>query len=107
MNSGIKSTKNVIFSGTVDALVKNEYLVDQARGKNANFQEQDAVDNYNAVTSGDALVGTESFKSSAVFGGVGAKVGELRSAADGVQEPGLHTAPDRILKEVCGVQDRG
>jgi len=76
MNSGIKSTKNVLFSGSVDALVKNEYLVDKALGKNANFQEQDAVDNYNAVTLGDALVGTESFKSSAIFGGVGAKVRE-------------------------------
>ncbi len=76
MNSGIKSTKSVLFSGSVDALVKNEYLVDKALGKNANFQEQDAVDNYNAVSLGDALVGTESFKSSAVFGGVGAKVRE-------------------------------
>lgn len=76
MNSGIKSTKNVLFSGSVDALVKNEYLVDAAKGKNANFQEQDAVDNYNALSLGDALVGTESFKSSAVFGGVGAKVRE-------------------------------
>jgi hypothetical protein len=76
MNSGIKSTKNVLFSGSVDALVKNEYLVDEAKGKNANFQEQDAVDNYNAVSLGDALVGTESFKSSAIFGGVGAKVRE-------------------------------
>ncbi len=76
MNSGIKSTKSVLFSGSVDALVKNEYLVDKALGKNANFQEQDAVDNYNAVSLGDALVGTESFKSSAVFGGVGAKVQE-------------------------------
>ena len=76
MNSGIKSTKNVLFSGSVDALVKNEYMVDAAKGKNANFQEQDAVDNYNAVSLGDALVGTESFKSSAIFGGVGAKVRE-------------------------------
>jgi hypothetical protein len=76
MKSGIKSTKNVIFSGTVDALVKNEYMVDQAKGKNANFQEQDAVDNYNAVANGDALVGTESFRSSAVFGGVGSKIKE-------------------------------
>jgi len=66
----------VLFSGSVDALVKNEYLVDKALGKNANFQEKDAVDNYNAVSLGDALVGTENFKSSAVFGGVGAKVRE-------------------------------
>lgn len=74
MNSGIKSTKNVLFSGSVDALVKNEYLVDEAKGRNANFQEKDQVDNYNAVVPGDALLGSESFKSSAVFGGVGAKV---------------------------------
>jgi hypothetical protein len=76
MNSGIKSTKDVAFSGSVDALMKNEYLVDQAKGKNANFQEQDAVDNYNAVVPGDALLGTENFRSSVVFGGVGAKVRE-------------------------------
>lgn len=76
MKSGIKSSKNVLFSGSVDALVKNEYMVDKAQGKNANFQENDAVDNYNAVSLGDALVGTESFKSSAIFGGVGAKVQE-------------------------------
>jgi hypothetical protein len=76
MNSGIKSTKDVLFSGSVDALVKNEYLVDAAKGKNANFQEKDAVDNYNAVSAGDALTGSESFKSSAIFGGVGARVRE-------------------------------
>ena len=76
MKTGIKSTKEVAFSGSVDALMKNEYLVDQAKGKNANFQEQDAVDNYNAVAPGDALLGTENFRSSVVFGGVGAKVKE-------------------------------
>ena len=76
MNSGIKSSKNVLFSGSVDALVKNEYLIDQAKGKNANFLEKDAVDNYNSVSAGDALIGTESFKSSAIFGGVGARVQE-------------------------------
>jgi hypothetical protein len=76
MNSGIKSSKEVSFSGSVDALVKNEYLIDQAKGQNPNFEEQDAVDNYNALQPGDALFGTENFKSSAVFGGVGAKVTE-------------------------------
>jgi len=74
LNSGMMSNKNVLFSGSVDALVKNEYMVDRSRGKNPNFEEQDAVDNYNAVNFGDALIGTESFKSSAIFGGVGAKV---------------------------------
>ena len=76
MNSGIKSHKDVLFSGSVDAMVKNEYLVDQSKGNNPNFEEKDAVDNYNALVPGDSLVGTESFKSSAVFGGVGAKVQE-------------------------------
>jgi hypothetical protein len=74
MDSGIKSNKDITFSGSVDALVKNEYLVDRAKGRNPNFEEQDAVDNYNALKPGDALFGTEAFKSSAVFGGVGAKV---------------------------------
>jgi hypothetical protein len=74
MDSGIKSNKDVTFSGSVDALVKNEYLVDKAKGRNSNFEEQDAVDNYNALKPGDALFGTEAFKSSAVFGGVGARV---------------------------------
>jgi len=74
MDSGIKSNKDITFSGSVDALVKNEYLVDNAHGRNPNFEEQDAVDNYNALKPGDALFGTEAFKSSAVFGGVGAKV---------------------------------
>jgi hypothetical protein len=63
-----------LFSGTVDALVKNEYLVDQSKGRNPNFEEQDAVDSYNALKPGDSLIGTESFKSSAIFGGVGAKL---------------------------------
>jgi hypothetical protein len=76
MNSGIKSHKDIMFSGSVDAMVKNEYLVDQSKGNNPNFEEKDAVDNYNALVPGDSLVGTESFKSSAVFGGVGAKVQE-------------------------------
>jgi len=74
MNSGIKSNKEVLFSGTVDALVKNEYLVDQSKGRNPNFEEQDAVDSYDALRPGDSLIGTESFKSSAIFGGVGAKL---------------------------------
>ena len=76
MNSGVKSTKDILFSGSVDALVKNEYLVDGSKGKNPNFEAQDAVDNYKALYPGDSLAGTESIKSSAVFGGVGAKLQE-------------------------------
>ena len=64
MSSGIKSNKDIFFGGTVDALVKNEYLVERAKGRNPNFEEQDAVENYQALRQGDALFGTESFKSS-------------------------------------------
>ncbi|MCX8207863.1 MAG: hypothetical protein N3G75_08560 [Methanothrix sp.] len=76
MNSGIKSNKDVYFSGSVEALVKNEYLVDRARGRNPNFEEQDAVDDYIALAPGDTLMGSESFRSSIAFGGIGAKVRE-------------------------------
>lgn len=74
MKSGIKSSKDVSFNGVVDDMVKNEYLVVGAKGRNPNFWEKDNVDNYTAVESN--LIGTESFKSSAVFGGVGARVTE-------------------------------
>jgi hypothetical protein len=76
MDSGISANKDISFSGSVDALVKNEYLVDQAKGKNPNFEEKDAVDNYESLNPGDALMGTEKFRSSAIFGGVGAKLTE-------------------------------
>ena len=38
MNSGIKSNKDVLFSGSVDALVKNEYLVDQSKGQKSQLR---------------------------------------------------------------------
>jgi len=93
MDSGIKSNKEILFSGSVDALVKNEYLVDGSLGKNPNFEAQDAVDNYNALVPGDSLIGNENFKSSAVFGGVGAKLQEsydLQQMEFGSQSFNLH-----------------
>ncbi|GEM_PF-207098 len=76
MKSGIKSDKYVLFEGEVDRLEKNEYLVVGSKGRNPNFWEEDVVDEYNRTSDKDLLMGTESFKSSAVFGGVGAKVTE-------------------------------
>jgi hypothetical protein len=76
MSSAVRSNKEILFSGSVDAIVKNEYLVEGSRGNNPNFEAQDAVDNYNAIYPGDSLIGTESFKSSSVFGGVGARLQE-------------------------------
>jgi len=76
ISTGIKSNKNIDFSGSVDGLMKNEYIIDQARGSNPNYKECDAVENYEAINPGDALVGSETVKSSMVFGGVGATVHE-------------------------------
>jgi len=99
MNTGVKSNKDIYFSGSVDALMKNEYLVEEAKGQNPNFQECDAVDNYVALNPGDTLMGTEMVKSSLVFGGVGAKVQEsynLQEMEYEIQEIGLHhTGLDR------------
>ena len=93
MNTGVKSNKDVYFSGSVDTLMKNEYLVEGAKGSNPNFQECDAVENYMALKPGDALMGTEMVRSSRVFGGVGAKVHEsynLQEMEYRLQEIGLH-----------------
>ena len=93
MNTGVKSNKNIYFSGSVDTLMKNEYLVEDAKGQNPNFQECDAVDNYVALNQGDTLMGTESVKSSFVFGGVGARVHEsynLQEMEYELQEIDLH-----------------
>jgi hypothetical protein len=99
MNTGVKSNKDIYFSGSVDALMKNEYLVEEAKGQNPTFQECDAVDNYMALNPGDTLMGTETAKSSLVFGGVGAKVQEsynLQEMEYEVQEIGFHhTGRDR------------
>ncbi|MHC1631981.1 MAG: COG1470 family protein [Methanotrichaceae archaeon] len=94
MNSGIKSNKDISFSGSVDWLAKNEYLVDDPLGRNPNFQECDAVDNYVALNPNDALFGSETVKSSLVFGGVGTKIQEsynLREMEFKQQDIKLHT----------------
>jgi hypothetical protein len=94
--SGIKSNKDIYFSGSVDALVKNEYLVDNAVGLIPTFQECDAVDNYVALVPGDSLLGSESFKSSLVFSGIGAKVNENYNVYEmefQKQNFNLHTNP--------------
>jgi hypothetical protein len=75
MNSAIRSDKDLNFVGSVDALIKNEYLVEQARGRTPNFQEQDAVDNYNSLGWG-TLQGSEIFRSSKVLGGVGSRISQ-------------------------------
>ena len=82
MGTGIKASKDIVFSGSVDALVKNQYLVEKAKGRTPNFQECDAVDNYLAIDPGDSLSGSESLKSSWIFGGVGSKITERYNVSE-------------------------
>lgn len=93
MNTGVKANKDIYFSGSVDALMKNEYLVEKPMGQTPTFQECDAVENYMALKSGDTLMGTETARSSLVFGGVGAKVQEsynLQEMEYEIQEIDFH-----------------
>jgi len=82
MGTGVKASKDIVFSGSVDALVKNQYLVEKAKGLTPNFQECDAVDNYLAINPGDSLSGSESLKSSWIFGGVGSKITERYNVSE-------------------------
>ncbi len=82
MGTGIKASKDIVFSGSVDALVKNQYLVEKAKGQIPNFQECDAVDNYLAIDPGDSLSGSENLKSSWIFGGVGSKITERYNVSE-------------------------
>ncbi|AET63926.1 hypothetical protein Mhar_0546 [Methanothrix harundinacea 6Ac] len=107
MNTGVKSNKDIYFSGSVDTLMKNEYLVEKAKGGNPTFQECDAVENYVAQNPGDTLMGTESVRSSMVFGGVGAEgPRELQLPGDGVRGPADRPPPHRPPPE-GGVPDGG
>ena len=68
--------KVIDFHGTVDALTKNEYLIVDAKGNNANFEQEAVVSEYRAILPTDYLYGDERFKSCAVMGGTGANIHE-------------------------------
>jgi len=68
--------KTIDFHGTVDCLTKNEYLMVDAKGGNANFEQEAVVSEYRAILPTDYLYGNERFKSCAVMGGTGADIHE-------------------------------
>ena len=79
MAIAVKVDKTIDFHGTVDALTKNEYLMANALGANANFEQEAVVSEYRAILPTDYLYGDERFKSCAVMGGTGV---DLRVAYD-------------------------
>jgi len=69
--------KTIEFHGSVDCLTKNEYVIEKAKGTNANFEQEATVSNYRAILPTDYLYGDERFKSCAVMGGTGADIQEI------------------------------
>ena len=76
MAVAVKVKKHIEFTGEVECLTENEYLIENARGNNANYEQESVIFEYKATKPGDYLIGDEQFTSSAVMGGTGAKVHE-------------------------------
>ena len=74
--AAIHVEKHVRCNGSIDGFVANEYLIEEARGNNPNFEQVDAVDGYRATAPGHYLYGEERIRSSFVFGGTGARIEE-------------------------------
>jgi hypothetical protein len=74
----VKVKKHIDFIGEVDSLTKNEYLLVNARGDNANYEQESTISDYRATLWGwpGQLVVDEQFKSCAVMGGTGVRVHE-------------------------------
>jgi len=64
--------KDIEFDGTVEVFEENEYLIFNARGDNANFQQESIIVEFN----GPYLRGTETLKSCAALGGTGVTLSE-------------------------------
>jgi len=76
MAVAVKVKKHIEFTGEVESLTMDEYVIVNAKGNNANYEQESVIFEYKATKPGDSLVGDEQFKSSAVMGGTGVKVHE-------------------------------
>ncbi len=76
MAVAVKVKKHMDVIGVVETLTKNEYVIENAKGNNANYEQESMISDYKATLPGDHLIGDEQFKSSAVMGGTGARFHE-------------------------------
>jgi hypothetical protein len=76
MAVAVRAKNYIDFRGEVEYLTKNEYLLVNARGSNANYEEESTISNYQATLPGDYLIADKQFKSCAVMGGTGARLHE-------------------------------
>jgi len=71
-----KVDKHIEFLGEVDGFTKNEYLLKDAKGGNANFEQEAVISEFNATIPGGYLYGSERFQSCAAMGGTGVDIKE-------------------------------
>ncbi|RKX42984.1 MAG: hypothetical protein DRP27_08710 [Thermotogae bacterium] len=76
MAAAVKVDKTIEFHGTVECLTKNEYLIENAKGNNSNYEQEAVVSDYRAILPTDYLYGNERFKSCAAMGGTGVDIHE-------------------------------
>ena len=72
-----KVDKHIEFLGTVDCFTKNEYLLMDAKGGNANFEQEAVISEFKATMPGSYLYGSERFQSCAAMGGTGVDIREM------------------------------
>ena len=75
--AAVNLDKHIRCNGSIEGLVTNAYLIEEARGNNPNFKQVDAVEGYRTTAPGHYLYGEERVKSSFVFGGTGARIHEI------------------------------
>jgi hypothetical protein len=72
-----KVDKQIEFLGEVDCFTKNEYLLMDAKGGNANFEQESVISEFKATMPGSYLYGSERFQSCAAMGGTGVDIKEM------------------------------
>jgi hypothetical protein len=95
MAVAVKVKKRIDVVGEVETLTKNEYVIMNAKGNNANYEQESTIVNYEATLPGDHLIGDEQFKSCAVMGGTGARFHENYDVYYAPYVPGV-TSPNSI-----------
>jgi hypothetical protein len=79
MAAVVSLDNSISFDGTVDCVRQNVYLIEDARGANANFEKETEVLNYRKI--GQNLIDEERFKSCAALGGTGVYIYEYQNVS--------------------------
>ena len=97
-----KVDKHIGFLGEVDCFTKNEYLILDAEGNNANFEQESVISEFNA-TPGGFLYGRERFQSCVAMGGTGV---DIRQDYDIYPYGTMESRCENLNHHMTGVQAR-